>query len=119
MKFNENPSSGSRIAPCGRTDGQTDTTKLIVAFRNVATAPNKTSTAPNKTSTRTERRLYFSILILMDPYIVDDSVEIPTRCNFVIEFIIPNLYFRIVHVVIFILFKPTHALFLKHIHIHI
>jgi hypothetical protein len=24
-----------------------------------------------------------------------------------------------VHVVIFILFKPTHALFLKHIHIHI
>ena len=29
------------------------------------------------------------------------------------------LYFRTVHVVIFILFKPTHALFLKHIHIHI
>jgi len=30
-----------------------------------------------------------------------------------------DLYFRTVHVVIFILFKPTHALFLKHIHIHI
>jgi len=30
-----------------------------------------------------------------------------------------NLYFCTVHVVIFILFKPTHALFLKHIHIHI
>jgi len=29
------------------------------------------------------------------------------------------LYFRTLHVVIFILFKPTHALFLKHIHIHI
>ena len=29
------------------------------------------------------------------------------------------LYFCTVHVVIFILFKPTHALFLKHIHIHI
>ena len=29
------------------------------------------------------------------------------------------LYFRTAHVVIFILFKPTHALFLKHIHIHI
>ena len=28
-------------------------------------------------------------------------------------------YFRTVYVVIFILFKPTHALFLKHIHIHI
>ena len=27
------------------------------------------------------------------------------------------LYFRTVHVVIIILFKPTHALFLKHIHI--
>ena len=29
------------------------------------------------------------------------------------------LYFRTVHVVIFILFKPTQVLFLKHIHIHI
>ena len=29
--------------------------------------------------------------IFMDPCIVDDSVEIPTRCSFVIEFIIPNL----------------------------
>jgi len=32
---------------------------------------------------------------------------------------LPLLYFRTVHVVIFILFEPTHALFLKHIHIHI
>jgi len=23
IKFNENPSSGSRVVPCGRTDGQT------------------------------------------------------------------------------------------------
>jgi len=30
---------------------------------------------------------------------------------------VPDLYFRTVHVVIFILFKLTHALFLKHIHI--
>jgi hypothetical protein len=29
-------------------------------------------------------------LILMDPCIVNDSVEIPTRCSFVIEFIIPK-----------------------------
>ena len=29
-------------------------------------------------------------LIFMDPCIVDDSVEIPTRCSFVIEFIIPK-----------------------------
>jgi hypothetical protein len=35
IKFNENPSSGSRVVPCGRTD----ITKLIVAFRNFANAP--------------------------------------------------------------------------------
>ena len=29
-------------------------------------------------------------LIFMDPCIVDDSVEIPTRCSFVIEFIVPK-----------------------------
>ena len=28
--------------------------------------------------------------IFMDPCIVDDSVEIPTRCSFVIEFIVPK-----------------------------
>ena len=32
IKFHENPSCGSRVAPCGLTD----MTKLIVAFRNVA-----------------------------------------------------------------------------------
>jgi len=26
----------------------------------------------------------------MDPYIMDDSVEIPTSCGFVIEFITPE-----------------------------
>ena len=35
IKFHENPSSGSRVVPCG----QTDMTKLIVAFRNFANAP--------------------------------------------------------------------------------
>jgi len=34
-----------------------------------------------------------SFLILIDPCIVDYSVEIPTRCSFVIEFIIPK-YFK-------------------------
>ena len=34
IKFNENPSSGRRIVARGRTSGQTDMTKLIVAFRN-------------------------------------------------------------------------------------
>ena len=34
-KFNQNPSSGSRVVPCG----QTDVTKLIVAFRSFSNAP--------------------------------------------------------------------------------
>ena len=45
IKFHENPSSGSRVVPCGqtdrRTDGRTDMTKLIVVFRNFANAPKK------------------------------------------------------------------------------
>jgi hypothetical protein len=36
-KFHENPSTGSRVVPCGQTDGPTDMTKLI-AFRNFAKA---------------------------------------------------------------------------------
>jgi len=40
MKFPENPSSGSRVVPCGQTDGLTDMTELIVAFRSFAIAPN-------------------------------------------------------------------------------
>jgi hypothetical protein len=31
IKFHENPSSGSRVVPCGRTDRQTDVTKLLAA----------------------------------------------------------------------------------------
>jgi hypothetical protein len=38
IKFHKNPSSGSRVVPCERTDRQTDRrtdiTKLIVAFHN-------------------------------------------------------------------------------------
>ena len=37
IKHNENPSSGSRVFPCGRTDK----TKLVVAFCNFANAPKK------------------------------------------------------------------------------
>jgi hypothetical protein len=35
IKFHQNPSSENRVVPCGRTDR----TKLIVAFRNFANAP--------------------------------------------------------------------------------
>jgi len=40
IKFHENLSKGSRLVPCARTDGRTDMTKLIVAFRGFAKAPN-------------------------------------------------------------------------------
>ena len=35
IKFHQNPSIGSRVVPCG----QTDTTKIVVVFRNFAKAP--------------------------------------------------------------------------------
>jgi len=41
IKFHENPSSGSRVVSCARTDGQTDMNKLIVSFRNFANGPIK------------------------------------------------------------------------------
>ena len=41
VKFNENLSSGSRVITCGLAGGQTDLTKLVVAFRNFANAPRK------------------------------------------------------------------------------
>jgi len=40
-KFHENPSSGSPVIPCVHTDGQANTTKLTVAFRNFANAPKQ------------------------------------------------------------------------------
>jgi hypothetical protein len=37
IKFHENPSSGSRVVPCGPTDGQTNIyDETRVAFRNFA-----------------------------------------------------------------------------------
>jgi hypothetical protein len=39
MKFHENRSSGSRVVPCGRADGRTEMTKIIVAFGIFANAP--------------------------------------------------------------------------------
>ena len=41
IKYHENPSSGSRGVPCGRTVRRADITKLIAAFRNFANAPKK------------------------------------------------------------------------------
>jgi hypothetical protein len=41
ITFHENPSSGSRVAPCGQTDGRTDMTQLMDDFRNFANSPKK------------------------------------------------------------------------------
>jgi hypothetical protein len=42
-KYDENPSSGSRVVPYGRMDEQTVMTKLLVTFRNFAKAPKNVS----------------------------------------------------------------------------
>jgi hypothetical protein len=51
-KFHENPSSGNRVLPCGRRDGQTGKqaglTKLIFAVRNFPKAPKKICYSPLK-----------------------------------------------------------------------
>jgi len=39
IKCHENPSSGSRVFPHGRTVRRTDITDLIVAFHNFANTP--------------------------------------------------------------------------------
>jgi len=44
IKFHENPSSGSRVVPCGWTDWLTNMTKLIVAWCNIANAPKNHTT---------------------------------------------------------------------------
>jgi hypothetical protein len=41
IKFHENPHSGKRVVPCGRTNGRTDMTELIVAFRKFAKSAKK------------------------------------------------------------------------------
>jgi len=38
IMFDENPSSGSRVITCRRTDRRTHMKKLICAFRNFANA---------------------------------------------------------------------------------
>ena len=39
IKFHENPSNRSGVAPCGQKERQTCMTKLTAAFRNFAKAP--------------------------------------------------------------------------------
>jgi len=46
IKFHENPSSGSRVVPRGQR--QTNMTRLTVALRNFANAPNKPTAKGNQ-----------------------------------------------------------------------
>jgi hypothetical protein len=39
IKYHEISSTESRVVSCGRTDGQRDMTKVIVAFQNSVNAP--------------------------------------------------------------------------------
>jgi len=39
MKFHENPSSGSRVVPCGQMDKRTDMMTPIVDFRHFTKVP--------------------------------------------------------------------------------
>jgi len=47
VKFRENPSTGSRVAPCGPTDRRTAMTKLIIAFRNFENAIKNCTFCPH------------------------------------------------------------------------
>jgi hypothetical protein len=58
LKFNENPSSWSRVAPCGRTDGQTFITKLVAAFHSFSKAPKKPQISSFNSSETLQRYIF-------------------------------------------------------------
>jgi len=55
IKFNENPSSGSRVVPCGRTD----MTKLIVDFLNFAKRVYKRISVTGRSGTMNSAAVIF------------------------------------------------------------
>jgi hypothetical protein len=69
IKFHENPSSGRRLGPCGRTARWTDMTKLRVAFRNFANVLKKLGFYFRAvTDTAVLRKRYYPWFILMHWY---------------------------------------------------
>jgi hypothetical protein len=68
IKFLENSSNGSRVVPCGQTDGQPDVTELIVAFRNLVNAPKNIWNAVYKLSFKTSRNLTVSGCVMVETY---------------------------------------------------
>jgi hypothetical protein len=49
FKIHENPTSGGRVVPCGRTDRWTDMMKLIAALQNFENAPKSAELCPQGT----------------------------------------------------------------------
>jgi hypothetical protein len=74
MKFNKNPSSGNPVIHCGLTYGQTDMTKMIVAFRNLANSP-KRSKIYNRKTTNTKTDLQMPKFELENEAILNFYVE--------------------------------------------
>jgi hypothetical protein len=70
MKFHENSFSGSRVVPCGLTDGRTDMTKLIIAVRNLRTLVvtpigNRTRDFPHNFAVYSSLNISYTILLIV------------------------------------------------------
>jgi len=66
IEFQENPSSGSRVVPCGQTDGGTDMTKPIVGFRNFEkTTKSKEQNRKKNTQTTSKNEVSLTLIVLM------------------------------------------------------
>ena len=83
IKFHENPFSGSRVAPRGQTDGRTDTTKLLVAFRNFANEPKNVSL-----SNRTKYYFKGNVIIVIIIIIIIILCLFIFQCRFIPKIVI-------------------------------
>jgi hypothetical protein len=70
--FHENPSSGSLVVLCGRTDRQTDITKLIVAFPHFVNAPKNGIPRPKAKANKSE-----GVFIQFHPYTAATHLQQP------------------------------------------
>jgi len=74
MKFRENLSSGSKVIPCRRTDGQKDM-KLIVAFRNFANMP---ADHYGLTDTRYSHNIFWKQTSIYPQCLKPESIVLPS-----------------------------------------
>ena len=63
------------VVPCGQTDRQTNMTKLIVAFRNFANAPNKVATE----TVQSDSYYCYEYRIVLYPFFITEHSKITTR----------------------------------------